>query len=75
VVNESAGKLVAYPALCPHQLGPLGEAELEAGVVTCPWHGYAFDVRTGECRTGQSCTLSDLPDIAEVDGRVRLNAG
>ncbi len=74
VVNESGGKLVAYPALCPHQLGPLNAGTLEEGVVTCPWHGYAFDVRTGECRTGQTCRLTDLPEVTEVSGRVRLSA-
>lgn len=74
VVNESDGELVAYPALCPHQLGPLNEAPVEEGAVTCPWHGYAFDVRTGECRTGQTCRLSDLPEISEADGRVVLTA-
>jgi nitrite reductase/ring-hydroxylating ferredoxin subunit len=74
VVNESDGELVAYPALCPHQLGPLNEGALENGAVTCPWHGYAFDVRTGDCRTGQTCRLTDLPQISEADGRVSLMA-
>ena len=32
---------------CVHRGGPLGEGELEANVVTCPWHGWQFDVTTG----------------------------
>ena len=33
---------------CPHRDGPLGEGDLEDGIVTCPWHAWQFDVRTGE---------------------------
>jgi nitrite reductase/ring-hydroxylating ferredoxin subunit len=73
VVNEADGALVAYPALCPHQLGPLNDATLDRGTITCPWHGYVFDVRSGDCLSGQTCRLSDLPEVSEVAGRVQLN--
>lgn len=72
VVAEDAGSLVSYPAVCPHVLGPLAAGPLEEGVVTCPWHGYRFDVRTGECLSGQSCRLSRLPEIAQESGAVVL---
>ncbi len=74
IVNELGSELVVYPALCPHQLGPLGGAEIVDGTVTCPWHGYAFDVRTGDCVSGQTCRFAEVPEIAEEDGRVRLRA-
>lgn len=32
---------------CLHRGGPLGEGELEDDVVTCPWHGWQYDVRSG----------------------------
>ena len=32
---------------CLHRGGPLGEGSLSGSVVTCPWHGWKFDVRTG----------------------------
>lgn len=32
---------------CLHMGGPLGEGCLDGGVVTCPWHGWKFDVKTG----------------------------
>ncbi|MGQ0550285.1 MAG: Rieske (2Fe-2S) protein [Armatimonadota bacterium] len=32
---------------CPHRGGPLAEGEVEDHMVTCPWHGSQFDVRTG----------------------------
>ena len=39
---------------CPHRGGPLGEGELEGCLVTCPWHAWQFDVRTGESVTDDS---------------------
>ena len=42
------GEILALDNTCPHQGGPLGEGYLEeSGVVSCPWHGWTFDLRTG----------------------------
>jgi nitrite reductase/ring-hydroxylating ferredoxin subunit len=38
----------ALDGVCPHQGGPLGAGTLEGCIVTCPWHGWQFDVRTGQ---------------------------
>lgn len=54
---------VAYSAVCPHMLGPLDEEPVSRGVVECPWHGYEFDIRTGNCVSGQSCRLKPAPRI------------
>jgi nitrite reductase (NADH) small subunit len=32
---------------CPHEGGPLGQGMIENGRVVCPYHGWAFDVKTG----------------------------
>ena len=37
----------AIDNLCLHQAGPLCEGPIEKGVVTCPWHGWSYDIRTG----------------------------
>lgn len=43
-----AGAFYAVENTCPHQGGPLGEGYLEEnGVISCPWHGWTFDLRTG----------------------------
>lgn len=42
------GKVYATDNTCLHQGGPLGEGTLEADVVTCPWHMWQYNVRTGE---------------------------
>ena len=43
-----SGALYATSATCAHLGGPLDEGLFEEGVVTCPWHGWQFDVRSGE---------------------------
>jgi nitrite reductase/ring-hydroxylating ferredoxin subunit len=73
VVVETDGALRAFPAECPHQLGPLGEGRVESGVVTCPWHGYRFDLATGDNLSGQRCQLQPLPAVeVAADGTVTL---
>jgi nitrite reductase (NADH) small subunit/3-phenylpropionate/trans-cinnamate dioxygenase ferredoxin subunit len=43
-----AGTFYAVENTCPHQGGPLGEGYLEEnGVISCPWHGWTFDLKTG----------------------------
>jgi|ERR1043165_3862443 nitrite reductase/ring-hydroxylating ferredoxin subunit len=43
-----AGTFHAIDNTCPHEAGPLGEGTLTGEVVTCPWHGAEFNVKTGE---------------------------
>lgn len=45
---NTAGEFFALDGICPHQGGPLGKGELAGCVVTCPWHGFQFDVRDGQ---------------------------
>ncbi len=41
------GTFYAIDDTCPHAGGPLGQGILEGCVVTCPWHGWRFNVTTG----------------------------
>jgi nitrite reductase (NADH) small subunit len=41
------GTLFAVDNTCAHRGGPLGEGDLDGAFVTCPWHGWRYDVRTG----------------------------
>lgn len=42
------GTVYALDNTCLHRGGPLGEGMLEGDVVTCPWHMWQYNVRTGE---------------------------
>lgn len=51
--------------VCPHQGGPLGEGRVDDGCVFCPWHGWQFDVESGEHAQGLK-TATSYP--VTVDG-------
>lgn len=38
----------ALDGICPHAGGPLAKGKLNGNVVTCPWHGWQFDVTSGQ---------------------------
>jgi len=42
------GEICATDNVCPHWGGPLGQGRIEDGKLICPWHGWQFDLRTGE---------------------------
>jgi nitrite reductase (NADH) small subunit len=42
------GKFFAINNTCLHRGGPLGQGTLNGKVVTCPWHGWQYDVTTGK---------------------------
>ena len=39
----------ALADVCAHQGGPLSEGRLAGARLACPWHGWMYDVRTGQC--------------------------
>jgi nitrite reductase (NADH) small subunit len=49
------GEISVLDNFCPHSEGPLGQGMIEDGKVVCPFHGWAFDVKTGV--TDQSSQL------------------
>ncbi len=58
------GRLLAHATVCPHWLGPLDEAVSQNGILRCPWHGYRFDMRTGESADGRGYRLAPAPCVA-----------
>lgn len=47
------GAFFAIENSCPHQGGPLAGGWMEGPLVTCPWHGWCFDVRSGKMTLGE----------------------
>jgi nitrite reductase/ring-hydroxylating ferredoxin subunit len=71
---ELDGALVAHAAHCPHWQGPLEDAPVEDGIVTCPWHGWRFDLRSGRSADGRGARLPAAPRVELAGGSVRLVA-
>jgi nitrite reductase (NADH) small subunit len=42
------GQICAMENTCLHMGGPLGEGVIDGGKVICPWHGWAWDPKTGQ---------------------------
>jgi len=60
------GQIHALDGICPHQGGPLGQGQLVGNVVTCPWHGWQFDVLTGRTEVNPRICQAVLP--VRIDG-------
>ena len=61
------GTYYAIEGTCLHRGGPVGEGDLEETTVTCPWHGWQYDVTTGR-------NLMD-PDIGLTKHDVKVENG
>lgn len=48
VLANIEGELHAMDGICAHQGGPLGKGKLVGCVLTCPWHGWQYDVGSGK---------------------------
>ena len=60
------GAFYAVENTCKHRGGPLGEGSLSGTTVTCPWHGWEYDVTSGACQMDPSIKVQKF-DV-KVDG-------
>jgi len=59
-VFNQAGTFYAIDNTCKHQGGPLGEGDLEGTIVTCPWHGWTYDVTSGVSPDDPDCHVDSF---------------
>jgi len=57
----------ALDNMCLHRGGPLCEGPIERGVVTCPWHGWSYEIATG--------TMVQDPRVGVSRHEVRVQDG
>jgi nitrite reductase (NADH) small subunit len=65
-VARANGEVSVVDNECPHNGGPLAEGLVQGGRVICPWHGWAFDLHSGEAEDNPGAKV----DVFEtkVDG-------
>lgn len=68
-IANVGGTYHAIDGLCPHQGGPLGTGSLCGTVLTCPWHGWQFDVATGRHVVSRTVRQA-VYEVREEDGRL-----
>jgi nitrite reductase (NADH) small subunit len=61
----------ATQAHCLHLGGPVGHGRLRGCVVSCPWHGWQYDVRTGENEFDRALKLETYEVVVE-DGEIKV---
>lgn len=61
IVLRDAERIFAYENACPHMGMPLDGGALDGTVLTCPSHGFRFDITSGECLTAGHVQLTALP--------------
>ena len=64
------GTLYALDNNCPHNGGPLAQGRFDPceGRVTCPWHAWTWEVRTG-CAVAPPVSYRVPTYVVRVDGR------
>lgn len=60
-------EFIATQGICPHANGPLHEGEVDGRILTCPWHGWGFDLDSGVCEDDPCLQLARFPVKIEGD--------
>ncbi|MFH1469161.1 MAG: Rieske 2Fe-2S domain-containing protein, partial [Pseudomonadota bacterium] len=64
----------AVEGTCPHAGGPLAEGILDGTTLTCPMHGWSFDIVTGSCHVNPEDRIGILR-VLVVEGVVYVADG
>ena len=63
--------LFALDGMCSHQGGPIAKGSVVDGCVTCPWHGWQYELATGiQCINRQP--LQEAFEIRESGGSIEV---
>lgn len=66
IFREADGSFRAIEMSCKHENADLSQGKIKGDIVTCPWHGWRYNLRTGECLWGAKTRLR--PYQVEVRG-------
>lgn len=70
-VFHHKGGWYALQNSCVHRGGPVATGSLVDNTLYCPWHGFPFDVTSGQCLLDPSARLETYP-VSMREGRVYL---
>ncbi len=73
VICHVKGALHAAANICPHAGLPLGDGDMTGTLLTCPYHGYTYDMTTGRNFDDPHDALLIMFPIRVQDGRVEVN--
>ena len=71
LLSKNGDVVACFQNACAHLNLPLDEGEIEDGILTCPHHGFQYDLQSGECLTAPEVQL--LPHAVRViNGNVQV---
>lgn len=65
------GKWYALRNMCLHRGGPVGTGQLANCTLTCPWHGFQYDITDGHLLVDPNAKL-DTYEVIEENGAIHL---
>jgi nitrite reductase/ring-hydroxylating ferredoxin subunit/uncharacterized membrane protein len=72
LARSQSRQMCALANTCTHLGGPLAEGSRDGDIVTCPWHGSRFDLRTGEVVEGPAVFAQPRLQARERDGQIEV---
>ncbi len=70
-IFRQSGVLYALDGMCAHQGGPIAQGEVAGGCVTCPWHGWQYELKTGIQTINRQPLQRTFP-VREIEGRIEV---
>ncbi|TWU21639.1 Naphthalene 1,2-dioxygenase system ferredoxin subunit [Novipirellula galeiformis] len=71
-IFQNEGELFALDGMCAHQGGPIAQGHVAGGCVTCPWHGWQYELATG-IQTINRQPLQKTFAVRQRDGRIEID--
>jgi nitrite reductase/ring-hydroxylating ferredoxin subunit len=71
VIFKTEDGFYACENRCPHMGYPMNKGTVRDGVVSCAWHNWQFDMKSGGCYRG-ACDDLQTYEVKVEDGRVLL---
>ena len=66
-VANAEGSISAMDNVCVHRGGPLGQGVVDGDKLICPWHGWSFNIKTGESAHNPVAKVNVYPLKIEGD--------
>jgi nitrite reductase/ring-hydroxylating ferredoxin subunit/Fe-S cluster biogenesis protein NfuA len=57
LLSRSGSSVTCFQNACAHLGFPIHDGEIENGIITCPHHGFQYDLSSGECLTAPEVQL------------------
>ncbi len=68
---HTQGRFYAVENFCPHRGAPLADGNLSGTTIECDWHGWRFDLPTGQC-LGRPAEQLETYEVRIEDGWIKI---